>query len=630
MKTQNSVYYRPFPGKSLNVHPVTILNADSSPTSSTSSLAVTSTSKAVTPTTSSFPRAISLGRPTQALPGITSFTKETPNMPSDSSARSTRSARATSAARAYISTCGSSTSDPHHVLNSRFGSNSTLTDSSISPLGSRGSASPSSYTDSSPSSSPDSPATLQHAVTVPSISDLDKSIGANASTSSDDAEKQVGSSLYPKVAKLPATSITSSRKSKSQRPQKLKNSNGPLRCRWKGCNLLFQDAQHLYDHLCRFHVGRKCNRNLSLACQWENCQVVTVKRDHITSHLRVHIPLKPYPCEQCGKRFKRPQDLKKHSKIHSNNKKGLKPEDPQGLQTVPFLQKSHSTSVGSAPLPVYNYAHGISSHPLTSIPSLTESTDAKKRKFEISGFASQLPALYDDLKRSKVRPVYSNTMANKLNTVPLGKYSFNNNKLPSISANLGGFGNTQELMEASSYFNQISTSMSSQQPTFLPLGGPISVHLAHPSNAQTSHSTGNIYPSLPCISNGYYPQYGFNNSAPLNINRGSDIGTNQRTSHDDMVKRLAKMSLNEEDEDEEEDEEEEIYDIQDDNSSQTDSDAEDQENDSESKIDTYMRHKELIDLIGEYLEELVENSKKEDIRNEEECPQRTLYPTIKV
>jgi hypothetical protein len=39
------------------------------------------------------------------------------------------------------------------------------------------------------------------------------------------------------------------------------------------------------------------------------------KRDHITSHVRVHVNSKPHVCSQCGKSFKRPQDLKKHTKV---------------------------------------------------------------------------------------------------------------------------------------------------------------------------------------------------------------------------------------------------------------------------------------------------------------------------
>ncbi|PKC17356.1 hypothetical protein RhiirA5_263836, partial [Rhizophagus irregularis] len=72
----------------------------------------------------------------------------------------------------------------------------------------------------------------------------------------------------------------------------------------------------LYGHLAHDHVGRKSTGNLCLSCHWDKCEVVTTKRDHITSHLRVHVPLKPHVCESCKKAFKRPQDLKKHEKIH--------------------------------------------------------------------------------------------------------------------------------------------------------------------------------------------------------------------------------------------------------------------------------------------------------------------------
>lgn len=33
--------------------------------------------------------------------------------------------------------------------------------------------------------------------------------------------------------------------------------------------------------------------------------------------MAVHTPLKPHPCAVCGKTFKRPQDLKKHERIHT-------------------------------------------------------------------------------------------------------------------------------------------------------------------------------------------------------------------------------------------------------------------------------------------------------------------------
>ncbi|EDO14964.1 hypothetical protein Kpol_388p8 [Vanderwaltozyma polyspora DSM 70294] len=89
-----------------------------------------------------------------------------------------------------------------------------------------------------------------------------------------------------------------------------------LSCQWAECSHLFSQPEFLYHHLCHDHVGRKSQRNLQLNCQWGNCKVKTEKRDHITSHLRVHVPLTPFSCKTCTKKFKRPQDLKKHLKIH--------------------------------------------------------------------------------------------------------------------------------------------------------------------------------------------------------------------------------------------------------------------------------------------------------------------------
>ncbi|KAJ3090547.1 hypothetical protein HK102_003407, partial [Quaeritorhiza haematococci] len=70
-------------------------------------------------------------------------------------------------------------------------------------------------------------------------------------------------------------------------------------CKWSNppCNLVFSDAEALYQHLTNDHVGRKATNNLCLTCHWEDCRVTTTKRDHITSHLRVHVPLKPHVCE---------------------------------------------------------------------------------------------------------------------------------------------------------------------------------------------------------------------------------------------------------------------------------------------------------------------------------------------
>ncbi|EJT99937.1 hypothetical protein DACRYDRAFT_55334 [Dacryopinax primogenitus] len=86
---------------------------------------------------------------------------------------------------------------------------------------------------------------------------------------------------------------------------------------WENCSHRAADPELLYIHLCNDHIGRKSTGNLCLTCKWKDCGVSCAKRDHITSHLRVHTPLKPHTCDICNKAFKRPQDLKKHEKIHT-------------------------------------------------------------------------------------------------------------------------------------------------------------------------------------------------------------------------------------------------------------------------------------------------------------------------
>lgn len=122
-----------------------------------------------------------------------------------------------------------------------------------------------------------------------------------------------------------------------------------LFCRWQGCQLYFPDSETLLTHCTNDHVGRKITNNLCLDCHWEGCDVKTSKRDHITSHLRVHIAHKPYICGHCSKSFKRPQDLKKHEKLHSDNEEQFVVSDnyPQVNAFVPDYLSVYTNDNGS-------------------------------------------------------------------------------------------------------------------------------------------------------------------------------------------------------------------------------------------------------------------------------------------
>ncbi|PFH54857.1 hypothetical protein AMATHDRAFT_134684 [Amanita thiersii Skay4041] len=123
--------------------------------------------------------------------------------------------------------------------------------------------------------------------------------------------------LSPSPSLSPLASHRDEDRSSSQQDPSSDQPHVIHKCLWLDCTQSFHDPEGLYNHLCNDHIGRKSTNNLCLTCKWKDCGTTCAKRDHITSHLRVHTPLKPHICEICKKSFKRPQDLKKHEKIHT-------------------------------------------------------------------------------------------------------------------------------------------------------------------------------------------------------------------------------------------------------------------------------------------------------------------------
>ncbi|KAL0564455.1 hypothetical protein V5O48_017591 [Marasmius crinis-equi] len=220
-----------------------------------------------------------------------------------------------------------------------------------------------------------------------------------------------------------------------------------LRCEWMECTLSYADAEALYNHLCNDHIGRKSTNNLCLTCRWKDCSTTCAKRDHITSHLRVHTPLKPHICEVCKKSFKRPQDLKKHEKIHTEehhaqhkHSKAITVVDPafaqrvrgdpnNGKLQVPVRATSHSSSSSDSshfvlptPSPELAPQHPAHYSPPQDVPLPTwEVLDPPpvsaglKRSYDHADY--NVEDFFSDMKKRRFNPAYDSPMAQRLNTL---------------------------------------------------------------------------------------------------------------------------------------------------------------------------------------------------------------------
>lgn len=435
---------------------------------------------------------------------------------------------------------------------------------------------------------------------------------------------------------------------------------GPFFCKWQGCLLVFDAPEVMYDHLCDEHVGRKCSNNLSLTCLWDHCGTTTVKRDHITSHLRVHVPLKPYHCDLCPKSFKRPQDLKKHTKIHEDDHQQNLKKGHKGLKK----EFSPTHGVYHQPLDMNNANNALfvalgseMAHPElfgnTSVLQ-TPTADPKKRPLDrypqqsmplVSGILNEFYGMNDSGKRAKVEPQYNLDVYTRLNGI---EEAFNNpqgglnNQQVASNPQQAQFNGQQppmsqpNLYEAERFFSNLSSLIdmqyqnlaNHQQPQYQPQQPP------QPQQPQLQP----FYPSLPqflpkasdsthFLNNhnmGYAPlfphasrQLGQTNAFPVAANFGG-VSNSQRSAQ----KLDAEPIVDAKDD-------AEIADSQAQKPLETE-DAADMFGkltlNDKFELDAVKRHRELIELVRTYIAQLIQAAEAKDTDGDD--VKSSLYPTI--
>ncbi|KAG8936268.1 hypothetical protein FRC00_009346 [Tulasnella sp. 408] len=272
----------------------------------------------------------------------------------------------------------------------------------------------------------------------------------------------------------PASTVSPEPQKQEQSPPSAppKEDANALRCQWEGCSFECPDGDQLYLHLCNQHIGRKSTNNLCLTCKWNGCGTSCSKRDHITSHLRVHIPLKPHVCEVCDKSFKRPQDLKKHEKIHTEehhaqhkHSKAVTVNDPSFnarvrgassqqpnrqtsssyLSAVAGVSHSRSPSTADEARTPDGASNGLpwDLHALLSRGEPTKTTGKRAHELTVDGAGAAVDGFFRDMKKRKYVSSYDAQMAERLSA--LSSMAFAGHRLAQQSLQSGQFGGNPSL-----------------------------------------------------------------------------------------------------------------------------------------------------------------------------------------
>ncbi|KAI7880106.1 hypothetical protein K492DRAFT_207771 [Lichtheimia hyalospora FSU 10163] len=227
-------------------------------------------------------------------------------------------------------------------------------------------------------------------------------------------------------------------------------------CKWTGCHDSFETVEILYDHLCNEHVGRKATHNLCLECRWDDCGAQAAKRDHLASHLLVHLPLKPHQCSTCKKAFKRPQDLKKHEKIHTIEHKASLISKQPGYKAV--RRRKHHSQVAKPSFDWYTQATSPSSNKTdtdfsgTSGPSNSGNSSLFIRKQSPISMNPVQDLFQQVVDNTALSPEYNDEMMDRLDYISAAVQHQSNEWIPPVD-------NPNDLDTLQSWLEQLSANI---------------------------------------------------------------------------------------------------------------------------------------------------------------------------
>ncbi|MEQ2187608.1 hypothetical protein GOODEAATRI_006460 [Goodea atripinnis] len=84
-------------------------------------------------------------------------------------------------------------------------------------------------------------------------------------------------------------------------------------------------------------------------CTWPDCSKKFARSDELARHYRTHTGEKKFGCPLCDKRFMRSDHLMKHARRHSDFQPGMLKKPHGGTTTHPSSLSDYSRSDASSP-----------------------------------------------------------------------------------------------------------------------------------------------------------------------------------------------------------------------------------------------------------------------------------------